>query len=404
MRFLCGQRILKVMVISLVIVFGPGVLFDTAQANPYRLAELIQSGEPISVGSVTFSNFALNNLGPPPPFSTPAKAAGLFVELVGEGTPQPGLRILANNQLLASGAASVTKATLLSYKVHVTDSNSLLQGRSLLLVPGSAASGSSNQLLVYEDIRGGNRLSVSRMMPPNPATPSQLFAEEDFSDPQEELSIDTIILIQAIPDGADELGQVAIHALEQRFKLAPTRAEAGPDQVVQDGVFLDGSGSEGNIVSYKWSLVPRDPSLPEITPDPIMNPSLEIIELAKGLYDVTLTVTDQNGFVDTDTMLLAAAGPCESEPPAPPPTSGKLKLWNFDIKKYRFSNWASASMYGTFDASDLPLRNCKDKRGLKAKVTLQVVDKAGNAVGEWSGETRAEIKNSRYKCVIRKRH
>jgi len=72
----------------------------------------------------------------------------------------------------------------------------------------------------------------------------------------------------------------------------------------------------------------------------------------------------------------------------------------FKIKKYKYCNWAFARVYGTVDASDLPLDSSIDQDELTAKVILQVLDIKGNTVGEWSAETAAEIKDRRYKYVI----
>ena len=102
----------------------------------------------------------------------------------------------------------------------------------------------------------------------------------------------------------------------------PPIANAGPDQVVFDWVTLDGSGSndpDGTIEFYSWELVYRDRDHPEYdrtvdeTPDPIV----AVLDLDAGFYDVTLTVKDNDELTDTDTMLLAAAGQCVPEPPAP---------------------------------------------------------------------------------------
>jgi hypothetical protein len=88
-------------------------------------------------------------------------------------------------------------------------------------------------------------------------------------------------------------------------------ANAGPDQVVFDEVTLDGSGSsdpDGTIVLYDWELQHREDSIPDITASG-MDPTIS--GLTPGLYDVGLTVTDEDGLTDTDTMLLGAAGSCE---------------------------------------------------------------------------------------------
>ena len=394
------------LVIPLVLILE--VLSFSARAQTYNLAELTDNKDStIQVGSLTFSNFNFWSLAPPP--AVQAVPEGILLDIVGQDGPQPGLRIRANNQLSVQGAVVVTQASQISY--HVTDANGSIQGSSVLLVPSCVASGSQSLVDVtkntYIDSEPDPFLSlpVFRHVFPNKVE-EQLLTEEDFSSsPQESLNIETDILIIARPNGAGyELGQAALCAIEQRFKVAETRANAGPDQVVKDSVLLDGSGSEGNGLTYEWRLIPRDPSLEDIITEPGMNPIFEVTGLAKGLYDVTLSVTDEYNLVDTDTMLLAAAGPCESEDSKNLPVNDKLDLWGFRIKKYKYCNWAFARVYGTVDASDLPLEHSKDEDGLKAKVIMQVVDKDGNTLGEYSDETAVVIKNLRYKYVIRKKY
>jgi hypothetical protein len=86
---------------------------------------------------------------------------------------------------------------------------------------------------------------------------------------------------------------------------AETSANAGPDNVVFSAAQLDGSASQGNIVSYAWSLSHRtNPDYNRTATG--AKPSLA--GLMPGFYDVTLTVTDINGASKTDSCLLAAAG------------------------------------------------------------------------------------------------
>lgn len=88
----------------------------------------------------------------------------------------------------------------------------------------------------------------------------------------------------------------------------PLVAAAGPDQVVFAEVTLDGSNSydlDGTIISWQWSLAHRTNTKLDRTAAG-SNPRLT--NLAPGFYDVVLTVTDNAGDTDTDSMLLGVAG------------------------------------------------------------------------------------------------
>jgi len=92
--------------------------------------------------------------------------------------------------------------------------------------------------------------------------------------------------------------------------IAPT-ADAGPDQTLSDGddsgselVVLDGSGSsdtDGTIADsdYVWTVGPTEIAVGE-------NPSFSF---AVGTTDVTLTVTDDDGATDTDTVQITVEPP-----------------------------------------------------------------------------------------------
>lgn len=88
----------------------------------------------------------------------------------------------------------------------------------------------------------------------------------------------------------------------------PPVADAGPDQTVFDSVTLDGSASsdsDGTVAFWAWTLTHRtNPSHNRTATGP--NPTLTNLEA--GFYDVELTVTDNSGDTDTDTMLLGVAG------------------------------------------------------------------------------------------------
>jgi hypothetical protein len=92
------------------------------------------------------------------------------------------------------------------------------------------------------------------------------------------------------------------------FNQVPV-ADCGQERVIVfDEVTLDGSASydpDGTIETYEWSLQHEDGStIPAFGSNPT------ITHIPSGFYDVSLTVTDDGGLVDTDNMLLAAAGSC----------------------------------------------------------------------------------------------
>ena len=133
-----------VLVLPLVLILG--VLPFSARAQTYSLAELTDTDSTIQVGSLTFSNFSFWSL----PQAIQADPEGIFLDIVGQDGPQPGLKIRANNQLSVQGALVVTQASQISY--NVTDANGSIQGSSVLLVPSCVASGSKSAVGVTKNI------------------------------------------------------------------------------------------------------------------------------------------------------------------------------------------------------------------------------------------------------------
>lgn len=130
---------------------------------------------------------------------------------------------------------------------------------------------------------------------------------------------DTSVIDQMIHDRNDDLGRdgyvAYIPFLTQSHPDTPTlsfidppTANAGPDQIVFNEVTLDGSQSndpDGTITSWDWTFTHRtDASLNRTA----SGEKPTVSNLAAGFYDVTLVVTDNDGAVDTDTMLLGVAG------------------------------------------------------------------------------------------------
>jgi hypothetical protein len=104
-------------------------------------------------------------------------------------------------------------------------------------------------------------------------------------------------------DGVGDLSEPLL-----TFVVNAPVANAGIDQMVFDEITLDGSLSDdtdGTIESYEWQLTHRGNSANDRTAQTV-NPTVS--NLAPGFYDVTLTVTDNHGYTDTDEMLFTAIG------------------------------------------------------------------------------------------------
>ena len=94
-----------------------------------------------------------------------------------------------------------------------------------------------------------------------------------------------------------------LHLLQQESKITP-EADAGSDQTVIDSddsgsepVTLDGSSSfdaDGTISSYEWS----DGESQIATG---VNPT---VELDTGMHTITLTVTNDNDYTDSDNVII----------------------------------------------------------------------------------------------------
>ncbi len=101
----------------------------------------------------------------------------------------------------------------------------------------------------------------------------------------------------------------AIKVESEGCNLISPFANAGPDQQIKDGIVnLDGSGSsdtDGNITSWHWDFEYLFPDFPaiDLSADGEMP---TVTELPKGVCNVTLTVTDNDGLADTDTMTVTS--------------------------------------------------------------------------------------------------
>ena len=133
-----------VLVLPLVLILG--VLPFSARAQTYSLADLIDNGGTIQVGNLTFYDFRFMPFDSPE--TPPADPAGILLKAVGIDTPQPGLKIVANNQLMAvtgPDEATAVQISHLFYRVAI-DTSIPIQASSFLLVPSSVASGTFSEV------------------------------------------------------------------------------------------------------------------------------------------------------------------------------------------------------------------------------------------------------------------
>ena len=89
----------------------------------------------------------------------------------------------------------------------------------------------------------------------------------------------------------------SIPIFTQAFAAVPPVANAGSDQIVLVGsnVILDGTDSTGRLVSYSWVFGDGFQAR-------LITSSVTHVYSNPGIYNVTLTVTDNNGFTASDTI------------------------------------------------------------------------------------------------------
>jgi len=179
----------------------------------------------------------------------------------------------------------------------------------------------------------------------------------------------------------------------------PPVADAGLDQIVPDVATLDGSGSsdpDGTIESYLWELNHRDPDHPEY--DRTANgesPTVSGLEL--GFYDVTLTVTDNDGLTATDTMLIAVAGPCAVWPE--PNTDFNLK--KFKMKKNKNGKREGKTNTKISGSIDLPELDVVDGDTVEARITIELFDAIPGGL-VMSEEVKLNVKDRKGSLELKK--
>jgi hypothetical protein len=167
-----------------------------------------------------------------------------------------------------------------------------------LPLQGGAATGIATNFNTQEAMsKAGNWVATS-----NPG-----FVDYANGDLNFQPGADVFTQIPGFPDiPFDQIGPIG--TVGPSLILDPPVADAGLDQTIVDSagdgesVTLDGSGSgggDGSITSYSWSE-----SASEIATG--VSPS---VNLNPGLHVITLTVTNDNGAFDTDTVMIEVLNP-----------------------------------------------------------------------------------------------
>jgi hypothetical protein len=398
-----GRSFCRFTVLVLPLVFILGVLPCAAQEPP-TLQDLID-GKTIQVDNLTFSGFQLDTNFAFPTSEIKPQPENITVEPVGQGTTFPGLKFIPNFQLAVqpgSGSAFFfVKKIGFSYQVTADDGSGLIAASALILNPGTVEPGGDSAAVLVEDVGGQMDNSVYQSKSLDTTSGEYMLQEtlrlETNISPTAAMSPSIIVGLSVSKPG----GEASIESFEQRFSLAPAPgtpiADAGPDLVVSDVANLDGSKSEdpdGAIVSHSWKLKHRENSDFDKEAE---GPTPEVSDLKSGFYDVELTVTDNEGYTATDTMLLAASGPSGVGTEPKTQENAELNLWHFKLKKYKYCKWSIARVLGTFDLPDDFEFNRGDE--LVGKVTIQV-NRGEDPLVVMSDEIKLKARKWRYKSEI----
>lgn len=179
------------------------------------------------------------------------------------------------------------------------------------------------------------------------------------------------------------------------FNQSPI-ADCGDDKVVFDEVILDSSASydpDGTIESYDWQLQHRENSDYNTS---AQGESPTVSGLEPGFYDVTLTVTDNDGLTDSDTMLLAAAGLCDGWPQP----NADFNLKKFKITNFKARNYTSTTMFGTIELP--PELNLGDGDTVGSRITIELFNALPDRHLVVSDEATLTVRDGKHLFIIKK--
>ena len=386
-----------VLVLPLVLILGVVPCAAEGTHNLQALIDKTDNGGVVTIDNLELSNFAVelkNAAGN----ATPPNPENISVVTFGEGTLNPGLRFDLSGELsVPTSSTPGARAITISYTAKHRGGD-FIEGKSLLLDPLTAISGSGAAVAVREDFRNEQSVVIGGVvheLKDNTLTESS------------NITLDTpravLFPVISVSVKAPASGQALIESFEQKFNLLPAPggpiADAGPDLAVFDQVSLDGSSSPADA-TCQWELYQKVGDdwvpLPSVPP----GAQAEFRNLENGFYEARLTVTDSQGVSAFDSAIIAAAG-APSGGGTEPGTeeNAELNLWDFTLKKYRYCKWSTARMVGTFDLpDDLEFAPRED---LVGKVTIQL-NRGEEPLVVMSDDIKLKVSNWKYKLEISK--
>ena len=176
---------------------------------------------------------------------------------------------------------------------NVTDSDR--NGSEQVTLDGSASSDPDGSIVSFIWREGGAQIATG-------------------AKPTVTLSTGTHTITLTVTDNGGLTGTDTVTITVSSPANQPPVANAGPDQTVTDSdrngseqVTLDGSASsdpDGNIVSFVWTEDGQQIATG-------VNPK---VTLSVGTHNITLTVTDNGGLTDTDTVTIIVSSPANQPP------------------------------------------------------------------------------------------
>ncbi|MFT3746787.1 MAG: PKD domain-containing protein [Agriterribacter sp.] len=209
-----------------------------------------------------------------------------------EGVYKFQLKVTDNNGLNATATITVTvKPAILPPAANAGNAQTIVLPQNSIMLDGSKSTAPSGSIVSYEwkKLSGGNAVIIN--------TGSVTTTVNDLTE-----GVYTFELKVTDSNGQSSAATVTITV---KAAPLPPVANAGSAKTIilpQNSVALDGSkssSSSGSIVSYEWKKI-SGPLLATIAD--INNANTTVADLAEGVYEFELKVTDSNGLSATATV------------------------------------------------------------------------------------------------------